>query len=181
MTIPLTAEQDMVIDWHGSLENQFTPSIPSGRPALYDKAEAACWTLRCFATKSCYCHHRRRTYDLRVTPLSPSHPASSSTCRRSICLISPSPAGGVGGLRGLHTRPDARHRLGLHVDAIPVGQAAASPAWPPRTTDSPSTPLHRTGSGSISPFPKALAVSFATAATVEYLTENSADNCGRLR
>ncbi|MDP2325039.1 MAG: CHASE2 domain-containing protein, partial [Gammaproteobacteria bacterium] len=30
VTIPLTAEQDMVIDWHGSLEDQVYPSYSIG-------------------------------------------------------------------------------------------------------------------------------------------------------
>ena len=51
MTIPLTAEQDMVIRWHGSLEDRSTRPIPSGRPALHDKAEAACWTPALFRDK----------------------------------------------------------------------------------------------------------------------------------
>lgn len=79
VTIPLTAEQDMVIDWHGSLENRVYPAYPigavlrsftdlqSGKPPLLDPA--------LFRDKIVFIATTAAgTYDLRVTPLSPFAP-----------------------------------------------------------------------------------------------------------
>jgi len=79
VTIPLTAEQDMVIDWHGSLENRVYPAysigavlrsyidIQGGKPPLLDPA--------LFRDKIVFIATTAAgTYDLRVTPLSPFAP-----------------------------------------------------------------------------------------------------------
>ncbi|MDO9116417.1 MAG: CHASE2 domain-containing protein [Nitrospira sp.] len=79
VTIPLTAEQDMVIDWHGSLENHVYPVYPigavlrsyidrqGGKPPLLDPA--------LFRDKIVFIATTAAgTYDLRVTPLSPFAP-----------------------------------------------------------------------------------------------------------
>jgi len=74
-TIPLTAEHDMVIDWHGSLENRVYPVYPigavlrsftdkqGGKPPLLDPALFRDKVVFIAATAA-------GTYDLRVTPLS---------------------------------------------------------------------------------------------------------------
>ncbi|MCC6139704.1 MAG: adenylate/guanylate cyclase domain-containing protein [Nitrospira sp.] len=79
IAIPLTAEQDMVIDWHGSLENRVYPVYPigavlrsftdiqSGKPPLLDPALFRDKIVFVAATAA-------GTYDLRVTPLSPFAP-----------------------------------------------------------------------------------------------------------
>jgi adenylate cyclase len=79
IAIPLTAEQDMVIDWHGSLENRVYPVYPigavlrsftdkqSGKPPLLDPALFRGKIVFVAATAA-------GTYDLRVTPLSPFAP-----------------------------------------------------------------------------------------------------------
>ncbi len=79
VTIPLTAEQEMVIDWHGTLENRVYPVYPigailrshtdmlDGKPPLLDP------TL--FRDKIVFVATTAAgTYDLRVTPLSPFAP-----------------------------------------------------------------------------------------------------------
>lgn len=79
VTIPLTAEQEMVIDWHGTLENRVYPAYPigavlrsytdlqSGKPPLLD--------LALFRNKIVFVATTAAgTYDLRVTPLSPFAP-----------------------------------------------------------------------------------------------------------
>ena len=79
MTIPLTAENEMVIDWHGTLENRVYPVYPigavlrsytdmqEGKPPLLDPA--------LFRDKIVFVATTAAgTYDLRVTPLSPFAP-----------------------------------------------------------------------------------------------------------
>jgi len=79
VTIPLTAEQEMVIDWHGTLENRVYPVYPigavlrsytdmrEGKPPLLDPA--------LFRDKIVFVATTAAgTYDLRVTPLSPFAP-----------------------------------------------------------------------------------------------------------
>ncbi|MDE3042541.1 MAG: adenylate/guanylate cyclase domain-containing protein [Nitrospirota bacterium] len=79
MTIPLTPEHEMVIDWHGTLENRVYPVYPigavlrsytdmqEGKPPLLDPA--------LFRDKIVFVATTAAgTYDLRVTPLSPFAP-----------------------------------------------------------------------------------------------------------
>ena len=57
MTIPLTAEHEMVIDWHGTLEKRVYPVYPIGAVLRsytdMQRGSRPCWTQRCFETKSC--------------------------------------------------------------------------------------------------------------------------------
>ena len=79
VTIPLTTEHEMVIDWHGTLENRVYPVYPigavlrsytdlqAGQPPLLDPA--------LFRDKIVFVATTAAgTYDLRVTPLSPFAP-----------------------------------------------------------------------------------------------------------
>lgn len=79
MTIPLTAEHEMVVDWHGTLENRVYPVYPigavlrsytdmhEGKPPLLEPA--------LFQDKIVFVATTAAgTYDLRVTPLSPFAP-----------------------------------------------------------------------------------------------------------
>jgi adenylate cyclase len=179
VSIPLTAEHEMVIDWHGSLENRVYPVYPIGavlrsytdlqesKPPLLDPALFRDKIVFVAATAA-------GTYDLRVTPLSPFAPG---------VLIHMSALDNI-----------LRHR---HLQPAPWGIFAASTliltlatAWAFMLIHSQWLKAASIGGLAIAYYglavhaftshglwldlaiPEgALAVSFAAAATVEYLTE----------
>jgi len=79
VTIPLTAEHEMVIDWHGTLENRVYPAYPIGAVLRsYTDLQAGKTPLldpALFRDKIVFVATTAAgTYDLRVTPLSPFAP-----------------------------------------------------------------------------------------------------------
>jgi len=179
VTIPLTAEQEMVIDWHGTLENRVYPVYPvgavlrsytdmqGGRPPLLDPA--------LFKDKIVFVATTAAgTYDLRVTPLSPFAPG---------VLIHMSALDNI--LRHRHLQPASWWIFALSTLILTLATA-----WAFMLVQSQWVKAAAIGGLAIAYYglavhaftshglwldlavPEgALAVTFATAATVEYLTE----------
>lgn len=179
VTIPLTAEHEMVIDWHGTLENRVYPVYPigavlrshtdmlEGKPPLLDPA--------LFRDKIVFVATTAAgTYDLRVTPLSPFAPG---------VLIHMSALDNI--LRHRHLQPASRW-----VFAASILILTLATAWAFMLIQTQWIKAAAIGGLAIAYYglavhaftshglwldlaiPEgALAVSFATAATVEYRTE----------
>lgn len=179
ITIPLTAEQEMVIDWHGSLENRIYPVYPigavlrsftdmqSGNPPLLDPA--------LFRDKIVFIATTAAgTYDLRVTPLSPFAPG---------VLIHMSALDNI--LRHHHLKPASWWVFALSTLALTLATAWAfmliQSQWIKAAAIAGlaiayyGLAVHAFTSHGLwldLAIPEgALAVTFASAATVEYLTE----------
>ncbi len=179
VTIPLTAEREMVIDWHGTLEDRVYPVYPigavlrsytdmqQGKPPLLDP------TL--FRDKIVFVATTAAgTYDLRVTPLSPFAPGA---------LIHMSALDNI--LRHRHLQP-----VSWWIFAASTLILTLATAWAFMLMQSQRVKAAIIGGLAIAYYgltvhaftshglwldlaiPEgALAVSFAAAATVEYLTE----------
>ena len=179
LTIPLTAEQEMVIDWHGTLENRVYPVYPigavlrsytdmqGGQPPVLDPALFKDKIVFVAATAA-------GTYDLRVTPLSPFSPG---------VLIHMSALDNI--LRHRHLQPAS-----WWIFALTTVILTLATAWAFMLMQSQWLKAAAIGGLAIAYYgiavhaftsqglwldlaiPEgALAVTFATAATVEYLTE----------
>lgn len=179
VSIPLTAEQEMVVDWHGTLENQVYPVYPigavlrsytdmqEGKPPLLDPA--LFWDKIVFVATTA-----AGTYDLRVTPLSPFAPG---------VLIHMSALDNI--LRHRHLQPAS-----WWLFAVSTLILTLATAWVFMLVQSQWIKLAAIGGLAIAYYglavyaftshglwldlaiPEgALAVSFAATATVEYLTE----------
>jgi adenylate cyclase len=179
VTIPVTAEQDMVIDWHGSLENRVYPvysigavlrsftDIQGGKPPLLDPALFRDKIVFIAATAA-------GTYDLRVTPLSPFAPG---------VLIHMSALDNM--LRHRHLQPASWDVFAAATLVLTLATAWAFMLMQSQWVKAASIAglaaayyglaVHAFTSHGLwlnLAIPEgALAVSFATAATVEYLTE----------
>jgi adenylate cyclase len=179
MTIPLTADHEMVIDWHGTLENRVYPVYPigailrsytdmqEGKPPLLSPA--------LFRDKIVFVATTAAgTYDLRVTPLSPFAPG---------VLIHMSALDNI--LRHRHLQPASRWIFAASTLVLTMATA-----WAFMLIQSQWVKAAAIGGLAIAYYglavhaftshglwidlaiPEgALAVSFAAAATVEYLTE----------
>ena len=179
MTIPLTAEHEMVIDWHGTLEKRAYPVYPIGAvlrsytdmqegkqplldPALFrDKIVFVATTAA-------------GTYDLRVTPLSPFAPG---------VLIHMSALDNI--LRHRHLQPASGWIFAASTLVLTLATAWAFMLIPSQRVKPVAIgglaiayyglAVHAFTSHGLwldLAIPEgALAVSFAAAATVEYLTE----------
>ena len=179
MTIPLTAEQEMVIDWHGTLENRVYPVYPigavlrsytdmrEGKPPLLDPA--------LFRDKIVFVATTAAgTYDLRVTPLSPFAPG---------VLIHMSALDNI--LRHRHLQPASWWIFAASTLILTLATAWAFMLIPSQRVKPVAIgglaiayyglAVHAFTSHGLwldLAIPEgALAVSFAAAATVEYLTE----------
>lgn len=179
VTIPLTAEQEMIVDWHGTLENRVYPAysigavlrsytdMQEGKRPLLDPA--------LFRDKIVFVATTAAgTYDLRVTPLSPFAPG---------VLIHMSALDNI--LRHRHLQPAS-----WWIFAASTLMLALATAWVFMLIQTQWVKPAVIGSLAIAYYgvavhaftshglwldlaiPEgALAVSFAAAATVEYLTE----------
>lgn len=179
VTIPLTVEREMVIDWHGTLDNRVYPIHPigavlrshtdmqAGKPPLLDPA--------LFRDKIVFVATTAAgTYDLRVTPLSPFAPG---------VLIHMSALDNI--LRHRHLQPAS-----WWIFAVATLILTLATAWAFMLLQSQWVKAAAIGSLAIAYYglaihaftshgfwldlaiPEgALAVSFAAATTVEYLTE----------
>lgn len=179
VTIPLTAEQEMVIDWHGTLENRVYPVYPigavlrsytdmqEGKPPLLDPA--------LFRGKIVFVATiAAGTYDLRVTPLSPFapgvlihmsaldnilrhrhlQPASWWTFAASTLILTLATAWAFMLIQSQWVKPAAIGGLAITYYGLAVHAFTSHGLWLDLAIPE-----------------GALAVSFASAATVEYLTE----------
>ncbi len=178
-TIPLTAEREMLIDWHGTLEQRVYPVYPIGavlrsytdlqqrRPPLLDPA--------LFRDKIVFVATTAAgTYDLRVTPLSPFAPG---------VLIHMAALDNI--LRHRHLRPAAWWLFAASTLVLTLGTA-----WAFMLIRSQRLKAAAIGGLALAYYgvavhaftshglwlelaiPEgALAVAFASASTVEYLTE----------
>lgn len=179
VTIPLTDEQEMVIDWHGTLEKQVYPVYPIGAVLRsYTDMQAGTAPLldpTLFRDKIVFVATTAAgTYDLRVTPLSPFAPG---------VLIHMSALDNI--LRHRHLQPAA-----WWVFALSTLILTLATAWAFMLLQSQWIKALAIGSLAVAYYglavhaftshglwldlaiPEgALAVSFAAAATVEYLTE----------
>ncbi len=179
VTIPLTAEHEMVIDWHGTLENRVYPVYPigavlrsytdmrEGKPPLLDPA--------LFRDKIVFVATTAAgTYDLHVTPLSPFAPGA---------LIHMSALDNI--LRHRHLQPAswwifAASTLILTLATAWVFMLIPSQGVKPAAIGGLAITYYGLAVHAFTShglwldlaIPEgALAVSFAAAATVEYLTE----------
>jgi adenylate cyclase len=179
VTIPLTPEHEMVIDWHGTLENRVYPVYPigavlrsytdmqEGKPPLLDPA--------LFHDKIVFIATTAAgTYDLRVTPLSPFapgvlihmsaldnilrhrhlQPASWWTFAASTLILTLATAWAFMLIQSQWVKPVAIGGLAIAYYGLAVHAFTSHGLWLDLAIPE-----------------GALAVSFAAAATVEYLTE----------
>jgi len=179
LTIPLTAEDEMVIDWHGTLENRVYPVYPigavlrsytdvqEGKPPLLDPG--------LFRDKIVFVATTAAgTYDLRVTPLSPFapgvlihmsaldnilrhrhlQPASWWMFAASTLILSLATAWAFMLIQSQWVKPVAIGGLAIAYYGLAVHAFTSHGLWLDLAIPE-----------------GALAVSFAAAATVEYLTE----------
>jgi adenylate cyclase len=179
VTIPLTAEQEMIVDWHGTLENRVYPAYSIGAVlrSYTDMQEGKAPLLdpALFRDKIVFVATTAAgTYDLRVTPLSPFAPG---------VLIHMSALDNI--LRHRHLQPAS-----WWIFAASTLMLALTTAWVFMLIQTQWVKPAVIGSLAIAYYgvavhaftshglwldlaiPEgALAVSFAAAATVEYLTE----------
>ena len=179
VTIPLTPKHEMVIDWHGTLENRVYPVYPiggvlrsytdmqEGKPPLLDPA--------LFHDKIVFVATTAAgTYDLRVTPLSPFapgvlihmsaldnilrhrhlQPASWWTFATSTLILTLATAWAFMLIQSQWVKPVAIGGLAIAYYGLAVHAFTSHGLWLDLAIPE-----------------GALAVSFAAAATVEYLTE----------